>query len=61
MDGLPGRGTFYLTEPTALVTPLTLSQGEVVALLAQDTLGARNVAQSLCQSRRRAARTPAPS
>ena len=27
-----GRGTFYLTEPTALVTPITLSRGEVVAL-----------------------------
>lgn len=27
-----GRGTFYLTEPTALVTPITLSRGEIVAL-----------------------------
>ena len=27
-----GRGTFYLTEPTALVAPITLSRGEVVAL-----------------------------
>ena len=26
------RGTFYLTEPTALVAPITLSRGEVVAL-----------------------------
>lgn len=27
-----GRRTFYLTEPTALVAPITLSRGEVVAL-----------------------------
>jgi predicted DNA-binding transcriptional regulator YafY len=27
-----GRGTFHLTEPTALVAPITLSRGEVVAL-----------------------------
>lgn len=26
------RGTFYLTEPTALLTPVTLSRGELVAI-----------------------------
>ena len=26
------RGTFWLTEPTALVTPVTLSRGEIVAV-----------------------------